>query len=80
MPEQTSNNVATFGGYFDTLPQTNPPQYPLPQTPTPAPTCPNCGYCPHCGRGTIPMPYRPIYISPYPSYWPTVVCSGGSGA
>ena len=28
--------------------------------------CPNCGYCPHCGRGG----YRP-YISPYIPYTPS---------
>lgn len=26
-------------------------------------TCPNCGYCPHCGRGGayVPRPYGPEY-------------------
>jgi hypothetical protein len=31
-------------------------------------TCPNCGYCPHCGRGNrndvmprrVPKPYTPV--------------------
>ena len=27
--------------------------------------CPNCGYCPHCGRGG----YRPMPWYPQP-YWP----------
>lgn len=45
-------------------------------------TCPNCGYCPHCGRSDsrpLPMrpapgrwPYpefpRPIHIAPYPRW------------
>ena len=57
----------------------------------PVPTqhaCPNCGYCPHCGRGgwhTYPRPwypqpgYLPGYVSPYPWYntpypeWPNPV-------
>jgi hypothetical protein len=29
-------------------------------------SCPNCGYCPHCGRSNqpvVPVPY------PYPSPW-----------
>lgn len=37
--------------------------------------CPNCGYCPHCGRGGAhPAPYYPApyypgpYTAPYP--WP----------
>lgn len=33
--------------------------------------CPNCGYCPHCGRGgyyMIPWPYRPLYPQPYIPY------------
>lgn len=42
--------------------------------------CPNCGYCPHCGRSDQPAPIRPapwrppyapevggpIFIAPYP--------------
>lgn len=27
--------------------------------------CPNCGYCPHCGRSNA----RPIWPAPY-RYWP----------
>ena len=28
-------------------------------------TCPNCGYCPHCGRGGYrTYPYQPPYV-PY---------------
>ncbi len=31
-------------------------------------TCPNCGYCPHCGRGGHHfqppyVPYQPVWIS-----------------
>ena len=26
--------------------------------PSPSP-CPNCGYCPHCGRGPVPYEYKP---------------------
>ena len=37
-------------------------------------TCPNCGYCPHCGRrDAAPMPYpHPVYPAPwiYPRYVP----------
>lgn len=31
-------------------------------------TCPNCGYCPHCGRGAqmVPMYPQPIYPRPWP--------------
>lgn len=29
-------------------------------------TCPNCGYCPHCGRQNL-MPYNPW---PQPPYYP----------
>lgn len=27
-------------------------------------TCPNCGYCPHCGRGGWTRPY-PTFAPPY---------------
>jgi len=30
-------------------------------------TCPNCGYCPTCGRANRPAPYWP---QPYPYYRP----------
>lgn len=36
---------------------------------TEASICPNCGYCPHCGRGYHTQPYSP-YVSP-PLTWPT---------
>jgi len=29
--------------------------------------CPNCGYCPHCGRGNTTQP--PHYLPYYPPYW-----------
>jgi hypothetical protein len=28
-------------------------------------TCPNCGYCRHCGRGGSWYPYKPPYTEPY---------------
>lgn len=28
-------------------------------------TCPNCGYCRHCGRGAIARPYLSPYVAPY---------------
>lgn len=32
--------------------------------------CPNCGYCPHCGRGQQQfLPYNPIPWNPTPSPW-----------
>jgi hypothetical protein len=37
--------------------------------------CPNCGYCPHCGRGGHhAAPYYSPYYTPYtvpymPTYW-----------
>lgn len=48
-------------------------------------SCPNCGYCPHCGRGgyrTMPL-YPPAYPSPaYPWYpgpiWISSITSGAS--
>lgn len=27
--------------------------------------CPNCGYCPHCGRGDYPRPWQPWYQKPW---------------
>jgi hypothetical protein len=43
--------------------------------------CPNCGYCPHCGRGAhqpmIPAPYQP-YPFPYSPNYPPIVW-GGNG-
>lgn len=34
----------------------------------PKAVCPNCGYCPHCGRGGHGVaPYQPM---PYPYYDP----------
>jgi len=50
--------------------------------------CPNCGYCPHCGRSdrqppVIPAPYPvPVPARPYP-YWyrhPEVWSGGDSTA
>lgn len=42
--------------------------------------CPNCGYCPHCGRGG--SYYYPHFVPDpvYPSPWPhgTVIMSSGS--
>ena len=41
--------------------------------------CPNCGYCPTCGRNTrwtgpyYPWPTSPIYRSPY--YWTSTASS-----
>jgi hypothetical protein len=38
-------------------------------------TCPNCGYCPHCGRSAQPVypptfvPYWPPTLPVYPSPW-----------
>lgn len=29
-------------------------------------TCPNCGYCPHCGRSN-----RPVPMVPAPWQWPS---------
>ena len=46
-------------------------------------TCPNCGYCPHCGRSAqpyYPQPYYPVtpwWQAPYYPQ-PTWVC-GSSG-
>jgi hypothetical protein len=37
-------------------------------------SCPNCGYCPHCGRSTSPhYPWwqRPWYSGPYWQVTPT---------
>lgn len=32
-------------------------------------SCPNCGYCPHCGRSN-PTPIRPSpWPQPYGPYW-----------
>lgn len=33
-------------------------------------TCPNCGYCKHCGRGANPyqQPYKHPYLNPIP-WW-----------
>lgn len=31
-------------------------------------SCPNCGYCPSCGRGVQTAPYMPWYVG-IPSYW-----------
>jgi hypothetical protein len=32
--------------------------------------CPNCGYCPHCGRSNAPvMPWRPAPYYPAYPYW-----------
>jgi hypothetical protein len=32
-------------------------------------SCPNCGYCPHCGRSDQPWYPNPYYPGPsYPSY------------
>ena len=46
-----------------------------PKAPEPQSACPNCGYCPHCGRGgyhTYPYPYQPSYPwysgNPYVTY------------
>lgn len=47
-------------------------------------TCPNCGYCPHCGRSA--QPHFTPYIQPSPTWnptytpygWPTIVVSGGA--
>lgn len=33
-------------------------------------TCPNCGYCPHCGRGGGYVPCYPGPINPWPPYTP----------
>jgi hypothetical protein len=34
-------------------------------------SCPNCGYCPHCGRGAAPYNPYPYYPSPAPTTpWP----------
>lgn len=46
--------------------------------------CPNCGYCPHCGRGGwIAHPIwrwdPPIYAQPAPPYPNTYWMSGNSG-
>lgn len=30
-------------------------------------TCPNCGYCPHCGRSA--QPYRTLPVYPWPGYY-----------
>jgi len=32
-------------------------------------TCPNCGYCPHCGRSAAPPPVYPYWPS-HPWYTP----------
>ena len=34
--------------------------------PQPLHVCPNCGYCPHCGRGGYPVYPMPYYPSPWP--------------
>lgn len=40
-------------------------------------TCPNCGYCLHCGRGGYREPYYPYY-PPYPySPWITYTMTNG---
>lgn len=40
----------------------------------PVSNCPNCGYCPHCGRSNTPqiiyIPYYPIQ-NPYYKLWYT---------
>lgn len=51
--------------------------------------CPNCGFCPHCGRSDrqppvipapypVPVPMRP-WPRPYPYYQHPEIWSGGSG-
>lgn len=53
-------------------------------------TCPNCGYCKHCGRGgyiTAPWvspryPIYPTYLPPpwtYPTWTTADIPMGGSG-
>lgn len=32
--------------------------------------CPNCGYCPHCGRGGHYV--YPYYYQPWYPNWPTI--------
>jgi len=32
-------------------------------------SCPNCGYCPHCGRSNNPYPYTYPYYPSYPNEW-----------
>lgn len=27
--------------------------------------CPNCGYCPHCGRSNTPIRPAPYWVRPY---------------
>lgn len=37
--------------------------------------CPNCGYCPHCGRSNL-LPYKvqPVWIPPMTPYSPYNPC------
>lgn len=36
-------------------------------------SCPNCGYCPHCGRGAHTYPYTPFQPSITYGQTPSVV-------
>jgi len=63
----------------------NTPMYRL--TPDPVPPCPSCGRCRECGQPapavapiSIPTPWYPQYISPYPpaDSTPTIVCKVGA--
>jgi hypothetical protein len=51
-----------------------------PETPD---SCPNCGYCHHCGQAKPVVPQQPIYIQPvqYPWHqWPTVWTSSNTNS
>ena len=43
-------------------------------------SCPNCGYCPHCGRANVYPSFQPYWgpnTAPwYPSYPPTWIIYG----
>lgn len=40
------------------------------QQPKKPDTCPNCGYCEHCGRASAPAP-QPVWVWPsYPPQYP----------
>lgn len=44
------------------------------------PICPQCGYCPYCGRSNHQIPY--VNVRPYTPYWvnPVYVISSGRGS
>ena len=48
--------------------------------------CPNCGYCPHCGRSNVRpgglapyQPYNPWVAQPYAWPYTSITIGGGAG-